>query len=847
MNPTEWPNHGIDLNIPQANEGQADQLSMADTSGSHNEQLVGFGQAMFTLLEANDQTWLTSFKRLRSGSFDNALATLERHVFNDSSAQKDLLDSIIDKALQNKSRRQESTFHIAQYLMIYSNVSKHFCAMLQQQLMSDNNRSKLAILRAVSSIIDQWDQHVKLQLGHEGIDLDVRILVQFVPQCTAVARSSPSPTQLSVLASDLALIISRTYLQCIATTASVSTGTSKIIEVYSIDAQQQSDAGDLLKHLIYHWLNVSELFIDIAWRVIESFLGLARDKLLGGQCDTQHLEVLYRFWDATSRSLDSKHVRAKPKTMIKAISMPANCKAHEKWSWLLGSVCALLIMNGNRYQVLVPYSQADTEPKQKLDEELLTVSIQLTQAFLHHSSDALPDFEDVSNDLRVALRYSRGDEISIDELVVHQLRMIQQYPEHVDKFIDYSSANKLIKCLFQQLQHVSIAHSTCLRVIEQAVPRADPFMLIKDVSCYIGDTKSDINQLAQECVLMALSREDNSQECLFVFIECIRDVANGQSAPRQMSMQQLSPATLMSGRDKQQNSNVAESASEKVNQMVTVIQKWAEKASKGDWLAVLPTLARKTYASRKDPIYTTVWKTISAYISQDADLVGTVTSCCVDIMEQQPRLTEKMISDPTDEGALAVQDLTFARLCPLLILLTLPETAFITVVQDVDMSMARDFWNEDSSDTNVLAGEQSLSMRLLQALLVRFDDPNRAEHILEIQYIRPVALTVLAGLYGSEGRFLTLCRNKLRKLLEGWQQYHVVIKYWIYAFCVWGKGPWAKTLSDKDVSLLRQLKDDCFNTICCWDDIPNNDEFQKLKIGATEAMTLVESILSAKQ
>lgn len=28
-----------------------------------------------------------------------------------------------------------------------------------------------------------------------------------------------------------------------------------------------------------------------------------------------------------------------------------------------------------------------------------------------------------------------------------------------------------------------------------------------------------------------------------------------------------------------------------------------------------------------------------------------------------------MINDPTDEGALAVQDLTFARLCPLLILL----------------------------------------------------------------------------------------------------------------------------------------------------------------------------------
>lgn len=33
------------------------------------------------------------------------------------------------------------------------------------------------------------------------------------------------------------------------------------------------------------------------------------------------------------------------------------------------------------------------------------------------------------------------------------------------------------------------------------------------------------------------------------------------------------------------------------------------------------------------------------------------------------RLTEIMINDSTDEGALAIQDLTFARLCPLLILL----------------------------------------------------------------------------------------------------------------------------------------------------------------------------------
>jgi hypothetical protein len=102
----------------------------------------------------------------------------------------------------------------------------------------------------------------------------------------------------------------------------------------------------------------------------------------------------------------------------------------------------------------------------------------------------------------------------------------------------------------------------------------------------------------------------------------------------------------------------------------------------------------------------------------------------------------------------------------------------------------------------------------------------RAEHIMEIQYIRPVALTVLAGLFGSQGRFLKLCRIKLQKLLEQWRDYHVVIKYWIYAFCVWAKGPWTRTLSSDDALLLGQLKDSCLNAICLWDEIPGNGELE---------------------
>jgi hypothetical protein len=117
-------------------------------------------------------------------------------------------------------------------------------------------------------------------------------------------------------------------------------------------------------------------------------------------------------------------------------------------------------------------------------------------------------------------------------------------------------------------------------------------------------------------------------------------------------------------------------------------------------------------------------------------------------------------------------------------------------------------------------------MRLLQALLVR------AEHILEIQYVRPVALTVLAGLFGSDGRFLTLCKNKLERLLESWKNYHVAIKYWIYGFCVWAKGPWATAnhLQAKDATLVKQLQN-MFSAISQWSDSSKTDDNNgKIKI-----------------
>lgn len=90
--------------------------------------------------------------------------------------------------MQNKSHRQEASFHIAQFLMMYSSCREGFRTLLQQQLMADNNRSKLAILRVIANITDQWNVQLELETA-ENIDGDIRIVAQFVPQCIAIASS----------------------------------------------------------------------------------------------------------------------------------------------------------------------------------------------------------------------------------------------------------------------------------------------------------------------------------------------------------------------------------------------------------------------------------------------------------------------------------------------------------------------------------------------------------------------------------------------------------------------------------------------------------------------------------
>ncbi|KAH8547823.1 hypothetical protein BGW37DRAFT_196174 [Umbelopsis sp. PMI_123] len=828
-------NNAINIGLNRKGEQNSGDLSLTEADTVKNESTIGFGQAMYILLEVNNQTWSTAFMHLRQGSkpkghFETAISAIDQHICNDYNAQQDLLDTLVDKVLSPKSHHHDPACSIAQYLILYSNSKNDFCSLLRTKLMSSVGRLQLGILRMISHITDQWKDAADTQSANAHYtEMEVGVLSQFLPLCLAIAIASPNSTHTSVLASDLVLILSRYTLHCLANprtdSNSVGNGTTIIMELQEKDPKKKEDTIELLNkmlrivHKISEWLDVSDLLIKIAWEEIQSFLKTARSQFITDDGTRQSLEYLCYFWDITSRALSSKHIRSKPKSMIKSMHIPNNLKTQQRWIWYHSTICSILIMNGNRYQLFDSTNGTNSTSTQKLDTELMNMSVQLMQGCLD-IGDTPPGFNQIGSNLRVALLSLRGDKIESDELIQYQLEMLHLFPEDIDKFINYSSPNQLIKGIFNGLDQGTIGYSVCDDVLQNAIPKSDCPSLTKDICKYIGHLNSQINQLAQKSLVSAWFKREDCQDSLFLFIEYVRNVANGSVESNQAPSIQLSPANLLSGGSQPRKVKEAVTTNEKVNEMMNVIKIWATKAPKDCLESVLPMLTTKTYACRNDHVYTTIWKAISARISVEPDLVRIVTFCCVDIMEQQPRLTEEMINDPSDEGALAVQNLTFARLCPLLILLSFPETAFSSIIEDVDIEKAGDYWMEASSYTQSPDANQSLSMRLLQALLIR------AEHIMEIQYIRPVALTVLAGLFGSQGRFLQLCRIKLQKLLEQWRNYHVVIKYWIYSFCVWAKGPWTRSLTSNDGLLIRQLKDNCLSVICNWNDIPDNGKLR---------------------
>ncbi|RUS28652.1 hypothetical protein BC938DRAFT_481630 [Jimgerdemannia flammicorona] len=141
------------------------------------------------------------------------------------------------------------------------------------------------------------------------------------------------------------------------------------------------------------------------------------------------------------------------------------------------------------------------------------------------------------------------------------------------------------------------------------------------------------------------------------------------------------------------------------------------------WPLLVPTLITKTYASPSDPTLIRFWSTVAPWLAKSEEGMKRVVGQVLVLMEIQGRLTEELLDTKFDDSALAVQSLLFARLCPLLILKTIPSEAFdeVLTLSTEQMLMVGDFWNgqEDSKHDSVELASSDVSERMLIELVRR--------------------------------------------------------------------------------------------------------------------------------
>jgi hypothetical protein len=61
-------NNAVNIGLNRKGEQNSGDLSLTEADTVKNESTIGFGQAMYILLEVNNQTWSTAFMHLRQGS-----------------------------------------------------------------------------------------------------------------------------------------------------------------------------------------------------------------------------------------------------------------------------------------------------------------------------------------------------------------------------------------------------------------------------------------------------------------------------------------------------------------------------------------------------------------------------------------------------------------------------------------------------------------------------------------------------------------------------------------------------------------------------------------------------------
>ncbi|RUP46218.1 hypothetical protein BC936DRAFT_147202, partial [Jimgerdemannia flammicorona] len=284
------------------------------------------------------------------------------------------------------------------------------------------------------------------------------------------------------------------------------------------------------------------------------------------------------------------------------------------------------------------------------------------------------------------------------------------------------------------------------------------------------------------------------------------------------------------------------------DRLFRIIAKWAERTPPQTWPLLVPTLITKTYASPSDPTLIRFWSTVAPWLAKSEEGMKRVVGQVLVLMEIQGRLTEELLDTKFDDSALAVQSLLFARLCPLLILKTIPSEAFdeVLTLSTEQMLMVGDFWNgqEDSKHDSVELASSDVSERMLIELV------RRSDHPVEFPQIRQLSLSLLPKLF-----FLTslpLIHRKLVMLVMSRAQDLVILKGWVFAFCSWvlelGQREDAiAAMRETDVQWIARNITEAVLVVMAWKgQEQGGEELHKLQLGAIDSLSIILTVTAPK-
>ncbi|RUS21353.1 hypothetical protein BC937DRAFT_92942 [Endogone sp. FLAS-F59071] len=203
-------------------------------------------------------------------------------------------------------------------------------------------------------------------------------------------------------------------------------------------------------------------------------------------------------------------------------------------------------------------------------------------------------------------------------------------------------------------------------------------------------------------------------------------------------------------------------------------------------------------------------------------------------------LTEELLDAKSDDSALAVQSLLFARLCPLLILKTFPSEAYdaiLTITTDQVLAVD-DYWDEQESDSAELM-KRGMAERMSRALVLRSDHP------VEFPQIRQLSLSLFPKLF-----FLTSLPLICRKLIKTHAQNLVILKGWMFAFCSWvlemeQRESAGVVVEETDVQWIAKTVNEAVLVILTWKG-PGGEELHKLQLGAIDSLSLILTVTAPK-